>query len=63
MSTATRVPADALAAADGPLDDLLGVALGALRAGVRRRGGPLPAGRPGEPARALAAAVDGTLLP
>ncbi len=63
MSTATRVPADALAAGDGPLDDLLGVALGALRAGVRRRGGPLPAGSPGEPARALAAAVDGTLLP
>lgn len=63
MTAATSVSAEALAGVDGPLDDLLGVALEGLRAGAGRRGGPVPAGDPGDPAQALAAAVDGTLLP
>lgn len=63
MSTTTSVPADALAGARGPLEELLDVALTALREGDRRRGGPVPAGDPGAPARALADAVDGALLP
>lgn len=61
--TTISVPAEALAGVDGRLEDMLGVALEGLRTGASLRNGPVPAGDPGQPARAVAAAVNGALLP
>lgn len=63
MTVCRPVNGAALSAAGGPLGELLGVTLAALRDGALRRGGPLPAGGPQDVARTLAAAVDGVLLP
>lgn len=52
--------ADRLAAEDEVLRGLLNVTIDGLAAGRRRRGGPTPAGDPGQPRRELAALLAGT---
>lgn len=63
MTGAAAVAPAALAGDRAALGDLLDTALSALCEGARLRGGPVPAGDPGAPARALATAVEETLLP
>ncbi|MFA4928943.1 MAG: hypothetical protein WC558_10525, partial [Patulibacter sp.] len=61
MTRGSRRPfgADRLAAEDEVLRGLLNVTVDGLAAGRRRRGGPTPAGDPGEPRLALAALLAG----